>query len=306
MPRVFISYRRDDSAGYAGRLYDGLCERFGSDSVFMDVGSIDPGEDFVAAINEAVGDSDVLIALIGPRWLSITDNEGRRRLDNPNDFVRLEIMSALEQDIRVIPLLVRDAEMPAADELPAELEELSYRNALELSDERWDYDEERLATAITSGKKERPDDTEGGRGCVKYVFAALIVVAIAAVLLRLLGWPDGSSTAGQPVATPARAEIATVPLDSADVEGDSSEPAESLTGCVITIENPLVTLMRDPDPFSQEVGDVEPGEYRPSAYQVVDTGTGTQGWFRVDAGGRSGWIKDDSWTIEAKSRECPP
>src|ERR1043165_3354644 len=106
---IFISYRRNDSAGYAGRLFDGLSAHFGEDQIFMDIDYIEPGEDFVQAIETAVGSCEILIALIGPSWLTIENVTGRR-LDNPNDFVRLEIVAALARGIRVIPVLVQGAQ----------------------------------------------------------------------------------------------------------------------------------------------------------------------------------------------------
>ena len=90
MSRIFISYRRDDSAGYAGRLHDHLCQHFGQGQTFMDIDTIEPGVDFVETIEKAVGSCDVLIVVIGPQWLSMTDATGRRRLDNPEDFVRMK------------------------------------------------------------------------------------------------------------------------------------------------------------------------------------------------------------------------
>ncbi|MCB0163183.1 MAG: SUMF1/EgtB/PvdO family nonheme iron enzyme [Anaerolineae bacterium] len=134
MSRIFISYRRDDSAGYAGRLYDRLCPHFGDDNIFMSIDNIEPGLDIVDVIKEAVASCDVLIALIGQQWLTITDATGQRQLDNPNDFVRLEIKTALEHNIRVIPTLVQGATMPRPSDLPADLKKLSDRNALSIGD----------------------------------------------------------------------------------------------------------------------------------------------------------------------------
>lgn len=111
----------------------------------MDINAIEPGMDFGVRIEQAVESCDVLIALIGDDWLDIADASGRRRLDDPEDFVRLEIASALRrEDLRVIPVLVEGATMPPAIELPTDLKPLARRNALELSDARWRYDVERL------------------------------------------------------------------------------------------------------------------------------------------------------------------
>ena len=131
--RIFISYRRQETAWPAGRLYDVLVEHFPAEQVFKDVDNIEPGEDFVERITAAVGSCDVLLALIGPQWLTITDENGQRRLDDPEDYVRLEIETALTRKIRVIPILVDDARMPRANELPATLAPLVRRNAVEIN-----------------------------------------------------------------------------------------------------------------------------------------------------------------------------
>jgi outer membrane murein-binding lipoprotein Lpp len=156
---IFINYRREDSAGHAGRLYDALSSRFGDDHVFMDVDAIDPGEDFAEVVEQKVGSCDVLIALIGRSWVTTTDREGRRRLHKPHDWVRQEIQTALERrDTRVIPALVQGAEMPAPDDLPEPLRKLSHRNAIELSEGRWHYDVRRLIKHLeeVAASREQP------------------------------------------------------------------------------------------------------------------------------------------------------
>lgn len=169
MPKIFLSYRRDDSAGYAGRVAERLFQAFGHASVFRDVDDIKPGVDFTEEIGRAVGNCDVLIALIGPRWLNAADSTGRRRLDNPQDYVRIEIGSALERKIRVIPVLVQNADMPGAESLPEPLKPLALHQAIELSDTRWDYDAGRLITALGGKVPSR------GRWAV----AAALAVAVA-------------------------------------------------------------------------------------------------------------------------------
>jgi len=137
MNGIFISYRRDDAPGYAGRLYDRLAAHFGADHVFMDVQGIEPGVDFVDAIERALGSCEIVIVLIGKDWLA-ADSAGRRRLDDPNDFVRVETATALARGIRVVPVLVEGAEMPRGDTLPTELLPLVRRQAVELSHKQWD------------------------------------------------------------------------------------------------------------------------------------------------------------------------
>ena len=130
--RIFISYRRDETAYPAGWLFDRLAQHFEAAQIFKDVDSIELGDDFVEVISRAVGSCDVLLALIGHQWLTMTDVNGRLRIDDPNDFVRLEIQAALTRNVRIIPILVDGAKMPHAEELPAALAGLARRQALEL------------------------------------------------------------------------------------------------------------------------------------------------------------------------------
>ena len=152
--RIFISYRREETAYPAGWLFDRLAARFGRGQIFKDVDSIELGEDFVEVITTAVGSCDVLLALIGNRWLSVADAAGARRLDDPDDFVRLEIEAALARDVRVIPVLVEGATMPRADELPPTLAALARRQALELSPSRFNFDTNRLLDTLDRALEE--------------------------------------------------------------------------------------------------------------------------------------------------------
>jgi hypothetical protein len=148
MSQIFISYRREESRWSARILYDRLSASFGPKLLFMDIDAIALGEDFVKAIETTVEKCDVLIAVIGNNWLTCKDEQGNRRLDNPDDFVRMEIATALKRDIRVIPVLVDGALMPKSSELPNDLKPLVRRNALQVSDERFDDDCRRLTVAI--------------------------------------------------------------------------------------------------------------------------------------------------------------
>jgi hypothetical protein len=147
--RVFISYRREDTSGQAGRLYDALAEKLGQDNVFMDVDTIDIGVEFKHAIESAVSSCDVLFVMIGPRWLTAADSRGERRLSRADDYVRLEVEAALGRNIRVVPALIAGAVMPVADDLPGTLAPLALRNAVEMSDgPRWQYDVSRLMNLL--------------------------------------------------------------------------------------------------------------------------------------------------------------
>jgi formylglycine-generating enzyme required for sulfatase activity len=146
--KVFISYRRDDSGHAAGRVHDRLEREFGSDLLFMDVDAIPLGVNFIKVLREEVAKCDVLLALIGPNWLDARDEEGNRRLDNPEDYLRIEIATALQRDIPVIPILLDRATMPKAAQLPTDLEELAVRNGLEIRHASFRIDMDKLVQGL--------------------------------------------------------------------------------------------------------------------------------------------------------------
>jgi hypothetical protein len=145
---IFVSYRRQDSSHLAGRLYDRLAGRFGERQIFMDVDTIEPGVDFTDEIRRAVAGCRVLLVIIGPSWLTAADERGGRRLDDPDDLVRLEIEAALARDVRVIPILVEGVAMPRRDDLPEGLAGLARRNAFLIRHESFRSDTGRLVAAI--------------------------------------------------------------------------------------------------------------------------------------------------------------
>ena len=146
---VFISYRRTDSSPWAGRLRDSLSKRCFPGRIFRDIEEVPYGKDFVDAIDEALATADVALILIGPQWLDAADEGGSRRLDDPNDWVRIEIARALSRgDLPVIPVRLGGASVPASGSLPEPLRPLTRLNAIELTEERWDYDVGRLVDAM--------------------------------------------------------------------------------------------------------------------------------------------------------------
>lgn len=211
MDGIFISYRRDDSAGYAGRLYDRLIPRFGASRVFMDVEGIEPGADFVTAIEEAVGSCRVLVVIIGDEWLSTPDAAGRRRLDDPHDFIRLETVTALTRGIRVVPVLVGGALMPRAEELPDDLKPLARRQAIEISHKQWEATTDELIHALegmlgtgagcttpVAGEASSPaplaaplPDKEEGRGKTLVFGAAVVALIVGGGVWGLMGPDEG-------------------------------------------------------------------------------------------------------------------
>jgi len=160
--KVFISYRRDDSAGHAGRVHDRLGHEFGADLLFMDVDSIPLGVNFIKVLRDEVSKCEVLLAVIGPNWLNSSDEEGRRRLDNPNDFVRIEIATALQRDIPVIPILLDGAKIPKISQLPKDLRELAVRNGLEVRHTSFHSDMDKLIRGLkgASGHVDAPGAVE--------------------------------------------------------------------------------------------------------------------------------------------------
>jgi hypothetical protein len=184
---IFISYRREDAPAYAGRLYDQLAEHFGDQNVFMDVDTIEPGADFVQRIEDAVGSASALLVVIGRGWADAKDESGRRRLDDPQDFVRLEVSSALQRDVRVIPVLVGGAEMPESEKLPAALASLSRRNALVVSDLDWRAGMARLLAVLEPpGTRPppppRPDPPRVPGAAVGLAVAGAALLAIGTLL----------------------------------------------------------------------------------------------------------------------------
>ncbi|HMB29493.1 MAG TPA: toll/interleukin-1 receptor domain-containing protein [Blastocatellia bacterium] len=148
-PTIFISYRRQDSGDATGRIYDRLVQHYGREAIFKDVDSIPLGADFRGALDKAVGQCNLLLAVIGRQWLSSQNESGARRLDDSRDFVRIEIESAMRRDIPVIPLLVQGAGMPGENDLPQSLQALVFRNAIPIRpDPDFHHDIDRLIKGV--------------------------------------------------------------------------------------------------------------------------------------------------------------
>ena len=146
--KIFLSYRRDDTGGRAGRLFDVLVARFGAQNVFQDVSSAAPGFDFTERVEQAIATSDAVLVVIGPAWLDSATADGRRRIDQPDDFVRHEVGSALASGMPVVPVLVDDAELPLADRLPDDVRGLVHRQAVSVRDESWRQDVDDLVRRL--------------------------------------------------------------------------------------------------------------------------------------------------------------
>jgi hypothetical protein len=206
MNNIFISYRRADSADVVGRIYDHLEGIVGKDNIFKDVHSVQLGIDYLKLTTEAVGNCDVQLAIIGNQWLN------GRRIDDPEDLVRVEIETALARDIPVIPVLVGGAEMPAQDELPDSLKPLGYRNAIKVRpDPDFPTDMARLMTALESMIAVEPESKTGFPRWPGWV----AVILIAAGVLAWFAFSPGSEE------TPLNID----PADHATGDMSRSEPA---------------------------------------------------------------------------------
>jgi DNA segregation ATPase FtsK/SpoIIIE-like protein len=204
--KIFINYRRDDSISTAGRLHDRLAQTFGRKNLFMDVDHVPAGVDFVDYLHNQVAACDVFLAVIGPNWLDAKDDEGRRRFDNPDDFVTIEIAAALARNIRVIPVLVDGARTPKADKLPDSIKPLVRRNAVEVRNTNFGRDAEALANKVHEALKSARPAT-GQLPSMARAQAWLMVpgcwrtVAATAMALLLVGW-IGLYSVGVPVWVP--------------------------------------------------------------------------------------------------------
>ncbi|HSB70729.1 MAG TPA: CHASE2 domain-containing protein [Candidatus Methylomirabilis sp.] len=187
MPTIFISYRRDDSIANAGRLFDWLSRQFGRERVFLDTEKIASGDRFAGVLEERLGATDVLLAVIGPKWLTIADGTGRRRIDDPADFVVFEVATALARGIRVIPVLVGGARIPKAAELPAGLQALAGSNALSIDDTRFAGDFETLVDDILGRPRGYARRELDRLRRVLYVGKVTSLVAPVVALAGLLG-----------------------------------------------------------------------------------------------------------------------
>ena len=266
MGGVFISYRRDDTAGYAGRLYDALAAHFGRDLVFIDVDSIRAGDNFVDVIDRWIASSSVVIVLIGKAWLNSAGPHGRR-LDDPHDFVRLEVASALRQKIPVIPVLVGGAKMPPPDDLPAPLAPLAQINAIEIFDQLFRDSVRHLIDALRPFVHTKPlfwlcVQRRNGReppsplDVIGYdAYLGLAALGVAGIIWSLKPSPDHDDTQDVSAGSP--------PRHSPDLTSRVSPhtPVKVTTPSDVTELPPVVEASRNvmlPGSSSQVTGPVKP------------------------------------------------
>jgi TIR domain-containing protein len=253
-PRIFLNYRREDTRGYAGRLYDRLSHRFGEEQIFRDIDAIPPGLDYAEEIDRLVSQCDLMLVLIGESWLSVHGAGGRRRLEEPGDLVSLEIAAGLERKIPVIPVLIQGARMPDEEELPDRIQALARRNALEMSDSHWNHDWERLTWAIDElTKRPPPRDHSAGPG----------------------GRPssEGASDLTEPLAGPLAQEPAAVPSSTTRPMGRLSTVALAVVPLIVLIAAAFLAVRVTGNRSDRDAGQRGPATPASTAASVNATST---------------------------------
>jgi TIR domain-containing protein len=247
--KLFINYRRDDSRADAGRLYDRLQALY-PDRVFRDVGSLEPGVDWHTAIERVLGSSDACVVVIGPRWLSIADANGKRRLDDPRDTVRKEVSTALANGMRVFPVLVGGAKMPPEEDLPEELQSLARRNALEITEQDFDEDVTKLARAIerTLGWTPKASSAPKSHGAFIAGAAAAVIIGIVSFFVVLNFKPPSPSGPTPPAASNSnQPPVSTGSQASASNPSSGSTPTKA-TGVTNDVKSQAPVVPQEPEP----------------------------------------------------------
>jgi hypothetical protein len=284
MASVLISYRRDDEPHVAGRLRDRLVQTFGEDNVFFDVHSIGYGEDFRTSILGALSQVGTTIVLIGSGW-SVD------RLQDPEDYVRLEIAESFRLGKTVIPVLLDDASMPAAGRLPGDVRDLVYLQSPRLRRDPDFHDDVdnliRILSPPPTGPVRPgapPAKTVRTSGRRAGVLTATIVSLLIVAVVGFVGYRFAQSA----------------------LEVDSGPPGGGEPGCWIRVSNRLTVIQEQPRFDAQEIVSVPNGDYMVLSTEIVDFGgLQDQRWFRIEVDGRQGWLRDSTFNIDAKSADCP-
>jgi hypothetical protein len=283
-PRIFISYRREDSAGDAGRLADHLRQRFGAAQVFLDIETIDPGTDFVRALHAALGETAVVLVVIGPRWTTLQGASGSRRLDDPDDFVRLEVETALRRDVPVVPVLVQGATLPRKEDLPPSLASLTTRQVASLDHAEFHDDAQRLCDRLARWIE--PQSQVPRRPLRRWwpaaaVVAAIVIAAAGYGLMRGGEVPeddrppidatDSARAAAAPVTATSAGDAAATEALLAEASGQARR--EQFAAALATLQR-----AREGDPSSQSVARMQEDVAMTWIRSVrVESGTSTFG-----------------------------
>ena len=264
MSSIFISYRRIDSAGSAGRLFDRLSRHLGREHVFMDTeGGIERGADFPEVIEKAVAVANAMVVVIGRQWLTCTDDAGHPRLHNSDDWVRNEVASALRRNILVLPVFIDGAVMPATEALPDDLARLTRRQGAEISSTRWDYD---VAQIIRILEKTTP---VGGSVLARHKKSLGVALALAATMAAIaIGLRDRNAAPGtEPAAAPVAATQPAAPAESASATPAATKVANDLRGDWQDDEGAIYRIV-DRDGGGYDVGRIAPPETDP-VYRIA-------------------------------------
>lgn len=246
--QVFLSYRRGDAGGHAGRLADALVQRLGAKGVFQDVIAIAPGQDYMRVIDSALDVCDAMLAVIGPNWVTASTADGASRLSEADDVVRLELGRALERDVRIVPVLVGGAHLPAATELPEELRGVVQRQAVTLHDETWHDDVNGLVRSLR-GEPAAP--TAPGRRRWQLIGATVVVVAVVGAGAL---WMTGTRNADD---------------DDTAEPGPCPNPDGQAWHSIDVTDDPTGGLEIDEGPLEFGVAGANWRELEPGAWQVV-------------------------------------
>ncbi len=290
--RIFISYRVEDTEHAVGRLAEDLRERMGQDRVFHDIASIVPGADFVVALHQALSLSAATLVVIGPRWLLVTDENGERRLDRPDDWVLQEVASSLgNEDVRVFPVLVGDARMPTAEQLPAPLQPLLRRQAFHLTSRHWSNDVDelvqhlRVVPGLASGTPAAPQpatplkiaaSTSGPRGWpIGFAVAAATAVALITVWTGAFRARDVDPPRIQPAAS---ATAPSAPRTAAEGGDWSVTPSTKFADTAREYRRMFLATSRDPASMEKVKAFANQVVAGRSQYEAAVTGTRVP-WF---------------------------
>ena len=271
--RVFISYRRSDTGGRAGRLRDALANHFGDDHVFHDVTTLAPGTEFDEQIEATIALCDAVLVVIGGRWLDEADATGDRRLDRADDLVRHEVRTALARDKRIVPVLVDDARLPTPPELPDDIAPIVRRQAVTLRDESWQQDVRELIRGLERDPKAGRTRRQPMASVAVAVLAIAAAVGLVAIVRGTIADGDGDDGGDDDDLTPCTAEgqwIDVTPGDTSPVDVTlDGEPARIEPrgaryrpddgGAVIVVELALSNLEEpdpDPDPDADDDGSI--------------------------------------------------
>ena len=272
--KIFVSYRRGDTAGFVHRLYEDLARKYGRESVFMDLADIEPGQAFPDEIRTAAAAARVFLVVIGSRWTSIEDDEGNRRLDDPDDWVAAEVATALSSGGDVLPVLLEGAAMPEAAELPAPIQQLLAKQAVEVTPQRWEEDSRRLRKAIDGcllGRRRRPPLTWALAAAAVAVAIAMLAWIVDLTAVPGLRWTQRlleNSLAGRALATLGDDAVWLVEVD--DRELTVSERRERYADLLDTLAGTGTSVVALDVVFDWELGGGESPEDNRFANSIGD------------------------------------